>query len=43
MDQPSEVALRAEILVGELHARSFDMQEGLAAFNAKRRPRFEGR
>jgi len=43
MDQPSEVALRAEILVGELHARSFDMQEGLAAFDAKRRPRFEGR
>ena len=43
LDQPSEVALRAEILVGELHARSFDMQEGLAAFNEKRRPRFEGR
>jgi enoyl-CoA hydratase/carnithine racemase len=43
MDQPSEVALRNEILVGEVHAKSFDMQEGLAAFNAKRKPRFEGR
>ncbi|MFA5970546.1 MAG: enoyl-CoA hydratase/isomerase family protein [Sphingomonas sp.] len=42
LEQPRDVALRAELVAGGLHAHSFDMQEGLAAFNAKRTPRFRG-
>jgi enoyl-CoA hydratase/carnithine racemase len=43
LDQPKATALRHEIQVAELHASSEDMREGLAAFAAKRPPRFTGR
>jgi enoyl-CoA hydratase/carnithine racemase len=36
------VALRAELVAGGLHAHSFDMREGIAAFNEKRSPQFRG-
>ena len=42
LEQPKEVALRAELVAGGLHAHSFDMQEGIAAFNEKRTPQFRG-
>lgn len=42
LEQPRDVALRAELVAGGLHAYSFDMQEGLAAFNQKRVPQFKG-
>jgi enoyl-CoA hydratase/carnithine racemase len=37
LEQPREIALRAELLAGELHAQSFDMTEGLKAFVETRR------
>lgn len=40
LEQPKDTALRLELLAGGLHAHSYDMQEGVAAFNAKRTPRF---
>jgi enoyl-CoA hydratase/carnithine racemase len=43
MEQPKNVALRAELLASEVHAHSFDMKEGLAAFEEKRSPQFLGR
>lgn len=43
LEQPREIALRHEILALQFHARSDDMQEGLAAFEQKRRPKFIGR
>lgn len=43
LDQPIETALRLELLASEVHAHSHDMQEGLAAFEEKRAPRFIGR
>lgn len=43
LDQPSATALRLELIVSELHARSDDQREGLAAFEEKRKPRFVGR
>jgi enoyl-CoA hydratase/carnithine racemase len=43
LDQPRDVALARELLTLRNHLRSFDIQEGLAAFREKRAPRFEGR
>lgn len=42
LEQPKEIALRAELVASGLHAHSFDMQEGIAAFNEKRTPQFRG-
>lgn len=42
LDQPLEIALRAELVAGGLHSHSYDMQEGIAAFNARRTPQFRG-
>ncbi len=42
LEQPAELALRAELVAGALHSHSFDMQEGVAAFNERRKPRFRG-
>jgi enoyl-CoA hydratase len=43
LEQPKDVALKLELLASEVHAYSHDMKEGLAAFEAKRAPRFIGR
>lgn len=43
LEQPSETALRLELLASEVHAHSHDLREGLAAFEEKRAPRFIGR
>jgi enoyl-CoA hydratase len=43
LDQPSSAGIRTELLASEAHAMSYDMAEGLAAFEAKRPPRFLGR
>jgi enoyl-CoA hydratase len=43
LEQTKDTALRLELVASALHAHSFDMQEGIAAFNEKRKPRFEGR
>lgn len=43
LEQPIETALRLELLACEAHAQSEDMKEGLAAFEAKRKPVFRGR
>ncbi|WP_239025046.1 enoyl-CoA hydratase/isomerase family protein [Rhodoligotrophos defluvii] len=43
LEQPSDTALRLELLASELHATSHDMSEGLTAFQEKRKPRFIGR
>lgn len=43
LEQPSETALRLELLASEVHSHSHDMHEGLAAFEEKRKPRFLGR
>ena len=42
LEQPRDVALRNELIFGGLHAHSFDQQEGLKAFNEKRKPQFRG-
>jgi enoyl-CoA hydratase len=42
LEQPSATALRQELLASEVHARSHDLKEGLAAFEEKRKPRFTG-
>ncbi len=43
LDQPSSTAMSLELALGVLHTASFDRNEGIAAFNEKRTPRFEGR
>ncbi|MCC5858958.1 MAG: enoyl-CoA hydratase/isomerase family protein [Ectothiorhodospiraceae bacterium] len=43
LEQPSPTALRLELLASEVHAHSHDMKEGLAAFEEKRKPAFQGR
>ncbi len=43
LEMPRQEALRAEILTNNLHAKSEDMQEGLAAFKEKRVPNYTGR
>lgn len=43
LEQPRETGLHLEMMASALHAHSYDMQEGIAAFNAKRKPEFLGR
>lgn len=43
LEQPLDGALSHELALNALHARSEDRNEGLAAFNEKRTPRFTGR
>lgn len=42
LEQPASTGLRLELLAGEVHRSSHDMQEGMAAFVEKREPRFSG-
>ena len=42
-DKTRDDALRHEMYEFRKHQRSWDMQEGLAAFAEKRKPRFQGR
>ncbi|MQP68291.1 enoyl-CoA hydratase/isomerase family protein [Niveispirillum sp. SYP-B3756] len=42
LEQPLDTALRLELLASTLHSHSHDMHEGVAAFNAKRKPSFKG-
>lgn len=42
LDQPLDLALRAEISTSIWHAHSFDRNEGLEAFAQKRRPQYRG-
>jgi len=42
LEQTTSAGLQLELLAGDAHALSHDMQEGLAAFAEKRKPRFAG-
>ncbi|MDB5971138.1 MAG: enoyl-CoA hydratase [Hydrocarboniphaga sp.] len=42
LDQPMAASIRLEQLVSQLHTTSRDRNEGIAAFNEKRRPIFTG-
>jgi enoyl-CoA hydratase len=43
LNQPRDTAMRLELAVSALHTSSFDRNEGIAAFNEKRKPQFQGR
>ena len=43
LDQPRDTAMRLELAMSALHTTSFDRNEGIAAFNEKRKPQFQGR
>ncbi len=43
LEQPQDTALRQELTMAALHTGSFDRNEGIAAFNEKRKPLFQGR
>ncbi len=43
LEAPLDIALRMERQACALHEQSYDLREGVAAFNAKRRPKFIGR
>lgn len=42
LDKSQEAALQEELLCLRHHIRSYDLNEGLAAFNEKRKPEFKG-
>lgn len=42
LDKSQESALQEELLCLRHHVRSYDLNEGLAAFNGKRKPEFKG-
>ena len=43
VDGPLDEALRRELAVNEAYVSTFDRNEGLAAFNERRPPAFQGR
>jgi enoyl-CoA hydratase/carnithine racemase len=42
LEQPVETALRAELVMSDVHRRSNDNRVGVRAFKEKRRPEFDG-
>jgi enoyl-CoA hydratase len=42
LEQPTATAIRLEHALSDAHRHSHDMEEGLAAFSAKRKPEFDG-